>query len=58
MAAKKKPLEEKATTTPPSKTSVRALALPPPRAACRKFPPTAEGVRALLGALRAEKGVL
>jgi hypothetical protein len=37
---------------------VRSLSLPPARAACRKFPATPEGARALLGALRSEKGVL
>jgi electron transfer flavoprotein beta subunit len=58
MAAKKKPLEEKPLAPAPSPTEVRSLALPAPRAACKKFPPTAEGVRSLLGALRAEKGVL
>jgi electron transfer flavoprotein beta subunit len=58
MAAKKKPLEEKPLPAPSSRTEVRSLALPPPRAACRRFPPTVEGVRALLSALRTEKGVL
>jgi electron transfer flavoprotein beta subunit len=58
MAAKKKPLEEKPAALPPSKTEVRSLSLPPARAACRKFPATPEGARALLGALRSEKGVL
>jgi len=58
MAAKKKPLEERPLSPTPSKTEVRALSLPPPRGACKRFPPTPEGVRALLAALRAEKGVL
>ena len=58
MAAKKKPLEEKPFAGPTSKTEVRSLALPAARAACRKFPATPEGARALLQALRAERGVL
>jgi electron transfer flavoprotein beta subunit len=58
MAAKKKPLDAKPFAAAESKTSVRSLALPPGRAACRKFPATPEGVRALLTALRTERGVL
>jgi len=58
MAAKKKPLEERPLAPTPSKTEVKSLSLPPPRGTCKRFPPTAEGVRALLAALRAEKGVL
>ena len=58
MAAKKKPLEERPLSPTPSKTEVRSLALPPARAAVKRFPPTPVGVRALLAALRAEKGAL
>jgi electron transfer flavoprotein beta subunit len=58
MAAKKKPLEEKPLGATPSGTEVRALSLPPARAACRKVPATAEGVKSLLQALRSERGVL
>jgi electron transfer flavoprotein beta subunit len=58
MAAKKKPLEEKPFASKGSRTEVRALATPPPRAACVKVPATPEGVRGLLTALRTERGVL
>jgi electron transfer flavoprotein beta subunit len=58
MAAKKKPLVEKAPAAAPSPTQVRSLALPPGRKACVKVPATREGVRQLLQALRNERGVL
>ena len=58
MAAKKKPLEEKPLPAPTSRTEVRSLSLPAGRAACKKFPATPEGARALLAALRTERGVL
>jgi electron transfer flavoprotein beta subunit len=63
MAAKKKPLEEKPLASvlpggPAPKTETRSLSLPPARAACRKFPATPEGVKALFQTLRTERGVL
>ena len=58
MAAKKKPLEEKPLPPPSSPTEVRSLSLPSSRAACVKIPPPREGMRALLKALREERGVL
>ena len=58
MAAKKKPLEERPFSGAKPLTEVRALAVPAGRKACVKFPPTAEGVRALLNVLRTERGVL
>lgn len=58
MAAKKKPFEEQPLAASPSRTEVRALATPAPRAACRRLPATPEGVDALLAALRSERGVL
>ena len=58
MAAKKKPLEERPFSAAKALTEVRALAVPAGRKACVKFPPTAEGVRALLKVLRTERGVL
>lgn len=58
MAAKKKPLDERPLATTASLTTTRALSLPPGRATCRRLEPTREGVRALLKALREERGVL
>jgi electron transfer flavoprotein beta subunit len=58
MAAKKKPLEERPSPAAQSGTEVRSVSLPPARAACVKFPPTRDGVRSLLTALRRDKGVL
>jgi electron transfer flavoprotein beta subunit len=58
MAAKKKPLVEKAPTPAPSLTEVRSLSLPPGRKACVKIPATKEGMQQLLKALRSERGVL
>jgi electron transfer flavoprotein beta subunit len=57
MAAKKKPLEEKPFPGSKPLTEVLALAVPPGRKACVKFPATSEGVRTLLKTLR-ERGVL
>jgi electron transfer flavoprotein beta subunit len=57
MAAKKKPLEERPFSGAKPLTEVLAVAVPAGRKACVKFPPTPEGVRALLKALR-ERGVL
>jgi electron transfer flavoprotein beta subunit len=58
MAAKKKPLETLAPTGAPARTERRALSLPPARQALRTIPPTAEGLQALLVALRDERKVL
>ena len=58
MAAKKKPMEERSLSAGWSLTEVRSLSLPPARAACKKLPATAEGIRSLLQTLRSERGVL
>ena len=58
MAAKKKPLETLARTASPAPTEVRALALPPARAAMVAIEPTAAGMRTLLEALRNDKKVI
>jgi electron transfer flavoprotein beta subunit len=58
MAAKKKPLEERALPAPASRTEATSLSTPPGRKPVVKFPPTPEGARALLSTLRSERGVL
>jgi electron transfer flavoprotein beta subunit len=58
MAAKKKPLEAVAATPVPSRTTVRALRLPPARGSLVKVDATPEGMKRLLGILRNERKVL
>ena len=58
MAAKKKPLEEKPLAEVTSQVTCADLALPPARGAMVSIDPTAEGMQALLSALRNDKKVL
>ena len=58
MAAKKKPLETLELSPAASPSTVKALALPPPRGEMQSIEASADGMTTLLGALRADKKVI